>query len=173
MNLDQPRILRQTNDSVVVLDSTGLVRKIVTAPQRSSYRKLDPEEMIERELRALKMLKGLPGVQQLVRRFDSRSFYSEFVPGTPLSEYQGVVPHYYFNQVRVLMDKIKARGVLRIGNSSRDFLIQDGFRPAIVDFGNVLFQDDFLARVPGIKAYYGLSLALRMCKLERRYTRTR
>jgi hypothetical protein len=141
-------IVLKKKDVLVSLEN-GVVRKEVLAPQKSRYFLLSPEEMVNREIRALTFLEDVEGVQRFLRRDGENVFYSQYIPGKALSDSEPPIQREYFEQLYEIVKKCQERGVYRIGQSRRDFFLTPSGAPAIVDFGNVLFWDDVLAKVPG------------------------
>lgn len=148
-------ILHKDKDVLVTLEEDGLVKKIVMRPVASGLRKsVPPAEMVDREIRALKIAKEVPNVQRFVKRgVSSDTFYSQYIPGVHLSEYPEPLPSKFFDCIESSLKACRIRGVYRLDrffNAERDIIVQPDLTPGIIDFGNVLFPSDPRARIPYI-----------------------
>jgi hypothetical protein len=152
----------------------GLVRKTILGLNKSGLRGgVCPEEMTEREIRALQTVNNVPHVQKFVRIGEtSNSFYSEYVSGTHLGSYSGQLPKEFFDRLQNSLRTCRERGVYRLDrflHAERDIIVRPDLTPGILDFGNVLFFDDQIARVPGIKQLLEKYAFLQDVSLRRRY----
>ena len=161
------RILKQNDEVLVTLEYGGLVKKVV-------YKvclpwKVSVEETVSREVKALKALKDVPNVPAFVRRENGNSFYSKYIEGEPLSRFHGHLSSKYFDELMEIVRQCQEKGVYRLGQNRLDFLVKPDLGPAIIDFGNVLFEDDYFfisrAAIALVKAYS----SLRVGDLQRRY----
>jgi hypothetical protein len=165
------KVFQYDSGSLVTLEDSGLVKKIVYNVKPLNGFSLFPSAKfsVDREIRALEALKDMEGIQRFVKRDSNTSFYSEFVDGVSLPDC-GSVPNSYFDELEKIVHKCHDRGVFRIGQSKSDFLVSNYEKPVIVDFGNVLFEDDKICWVPGI---VGLACAyniVRVSDLRKRYS---
>ena len=125
--------------------------------------------MVEREIRALEMLKDLDGIQKFYSRDSQTSFYSQYIPGDNLRTAALKLSEDYFNSLAKLIMECEHRGVYRVGVNRNDFLVTREFKPAIVDFGNVVFTDDVVAEVPLVMRAIHLYNVLRVHDIRNDY----
>jgi len=165
-----PKILKQDHQVIVTLEDDGLVKKVVFGLNSSRLRKdISPEEMVDREIHALESLSSVKGIQKFVKRDSPNSFYSEYIPGKSLFDEKQKLDKDYFDELANIVGECNNRGVYRIGQNRRDFLIMEDGKPAIIDFGNVLFETDTLVMVPGVVEGIKLWSYLRRVDLRMRY----
>ncbi|MBS3101406.1 hypothetical protein J4204_04675 [Candidatus Woesearchaeota archaeon] len=163
-------ILSRDEGSLVELLDDNLVKKLVLKPKSSGLRyNVSPEEMVDREIRALELLADMEGVQKFVKRDSPKSFISQYVQAIALRDYNRSLPEQYFEELKVIMKKCHARGVCRLGLNRNDFLVTPEIKPAIIDFGNVIFKDDPVARIPLVLNSMELYNILRANDLKKRY----
>ena len=144
-------ILSQDSKSLVTIDSSGLVLKIVLGHNRSGLKfNLSPEEMVDREIKALELLSDVDSVKKFVRRDSSTSFTSHYMPGNTLRRHGAPLTNEYFDELSGLVDECMARGVYRVDTTPSNIIVTPQLRPAIVDFGDAMLKDDKAARIPGI-----------------------
>lgn len=164
------RILKHDQDVLVTLED-GLVKKEVYKVKISGLQKVSAEKAVDKEIRALKILEGVDGIQRFVQRESGNIFYSEYVEGESLFDLKGKLPRAYFGELTEIAEECQRRGVYRFGQNRKDFLVTPDLKPVIIDFGNVLFVDDPIAKVPGIVTLAIKYNYLRLYDLQRRYTR--
>jgi predicted Ser/Thr protein kinase len=164
------KVLKYDDESFVSLENDGLVKKTVYKVKPLNGFSLFPSAKfsVDREIRALEMLKDVEGIQKFVKRDSNTIFYSEFIDGVSLPDC-GSVPHSYFDELEKIVYKCVDRGVFRIGQNKSDFLVTKDERPVIVDFGNVLFENDNLAKIPGVVGLACSYNVLRVSDLRKRY----
>ncbi|MFH0869880.1 MAG: hypothetical protein V1866_02385 [archaeon] len=160
------RILKKDEGVLVTLED-GLVRKTVIGRNHSGFRNsVSPEEMVDREIRALQMLRGVEGIQRFVRRESADTFYSEHMEGDSLFSYRGNLGRPYFDELTSIISQCQENNVYRIGQNMKDFLIMPSRKPGIVDFGNILFSDDSYI-FSGMMAISKIYSSLRLWDLRR------
>lgn len=163
-------ILMRNNGVLVTLDG-NLVRKTVYGLNSSGGRSMvPPKEMVDREIKALKLLEGIQGIQKFVKRESDDTFYTEYIPGTSLLEFpKKSLNKDYFDELSTIINEYQRKGVYRLSQSRRDFLINPKRNPAIVDFGNVLFNDDSISRIPGVVFLAKMYNSIRLKDLRKQY----
>ena len=68
--------------------------------------------LIGREIKALRALKGTPGVPEFYGRLDRQAFAMEFIEGTPIADFaEGELDPVVFPRVQSVIDAIHQRGV--------------------------------------------------------------
>jgi len=147
-------LLHKDKDSKVECEG-GLVKKIVYGANHSGLRShVPPDEMVEREERALQMIADIPHVQRFLKRGNTPdSFYSEYVLGIHLEHYPEPLPKDFFDEVQNSLRLCRKKGVYRLDrflHAHRDIIVRPDLTPGIIDFGDVLFLDDPRAKIPGI-----------------------
>ncbi len=142
-------ILSSDDASIVTLGEDVLVKKLVLKEKRSGLiSTASPEKLVDRETKALSLLSGVEGVIQLVLRNSEISFSSRYIEGTQLKRYTDSLPAAYFEELVEIFRICHEKGVYRFSRSREDILVTPEQRPVLVDFGNVLFRDDAIARIP-------------------------
>ncbi len=170
----EERILKQ-DEGVKVVRTGDLVVKTVLGKNQGFFRflKYDAEEMVNREIRALELLEDLDGIQKLVERKGIDKIVTRYIEGKNLGDLtKEELPSDYFGKLRDLVMQCNARGVYRVG-SKQDFLISSQGNPAIIDFGSVLFEDDSLLRIPGLKKLAEYRLMSKLGRIEREFYETK
>ena len=100
-------ILSRDEGSLVELLDDNLVKKLVLKPKSSGLRyNVSPEEMVDREIRALELLADMEGVQKFVKRDSPKSFISQYVQAIALRDYNRSLPEQYFEELKVIMRSI-------------------------------------------------------------------
>ena len=163
------RILKQDSGVLVTLEN-GLVKKTVRGFNHSGLRYYNPEEMVNREIKALQTVRGIKGIQKFIKRTSEDTFYSEYMPGPCLYYLKDKLNDSFFDALTKNTNECNKRGVYRIGQHRRDFLILPDGKPGIIDFGNVLFEDDPMADIPFLNQVAVCYSYLRIQSLRRRYT---
>jgi hypothetical protein len=166
-------VVYQDKDVTVELED-GCVKKTVYRLNHSGFkRNVPPDEMVEREARALKMVCNIPHVQQFVRMGDSPEIiYSEYMAGTKLAEYKGTLPGNFLDDLEASLRQCRKRGVFRLDRflkPERDIVVRPDLTPGIIDFGDILFFDDPVARIPGIKPLLEAYSKIQMIHLKRTF----
>lgn len=162
-------ILKKDEGAIVTLNES-LVRKTVIGFNHSGLRrKVSPKEMVDREIRALQMLENVPGVQRFVKREDTNTFYTKYIPGKSLRDFKRRLDKSYFEMLEEIVIKCQEAGIYRIGQNRSDFIVGSNEIPRITDFGNVIFKDDAIARVPGVVYLAKKYNLLRVADLKKRY----
>ena len=163
-------ILSSDDCSIVTLEDTGLVRKLVLKEKSSGLRShVPPEELVAREVRALKLLNDVEGVVRLVERDSPASFFSRYEIGEQLKNHRGPLPQDYFDELREILRTCHGRGVYRLNRSREDILVTPAQRPVLVDFGNILFDNDSVARIPTLARLAEAHNLLRTGQLRKMY----
>jgi len=166
--------LPRNNDddaSTVTLEENGLVRKLVLRPKSSGLNpRVIPERLVDREIRALKLLDGVEGIQQFILRDSDISFFSRYECGIPLKEYNLNLPNSYFDELFQILRSIHKRGVYNLDGSRGNFLVTSTQRPILLDFANILFRDDPIANIPGVIKMAEAYSLLRTYRLRSMYT---
>jgi len=163
------KVLKENNEVRVILEG-NLVKKMVFGLNSSGFRKVPPKESVDREIKALQLIKDVPDVQRFVKRESDNSLYTEYLPGDSLNDsFQEGVSNDYFIRLREIIRQCESKGVYRIGHNKRDFLMDKEGNPKVIDFGNVLFKDDLIAKIPGVKFLTKLYTKLRIQRLQKRY----
>ena len=156
--------------SVVVTLYEGIVKKTVRGFGRSRLSWIvSPEEMVDREIRALEMLEGVYNVQRFVKREDDDTFYTRHVPGTSLKNFKRSLDREYFERLEEIVIKCQEKGVYRIGQNRDDFIVGPNETPRVIDFGNIIFADDKITKFPGVLNLARKYSDLRLADLRRRY----
>lgn len=170
MEITLTETLLKQDDGVRATLIGDIVRKKVIGMNKSGLfgKRYDPKTMVDREVKALQLLEGVQGVQQLVRRTGEETFESRYVEGTPLrNQEMKSLPKEYFRQLRGIMEECISRGVYKIGLNRLDFLVTPNKSPAVIDFGQILFEDDPSARImPGATSLARLYIKSRIKYLE-------
>ena len=162
--------LKKDEGAIVTLHE-NLVRKTVLGFNHSGLRKkVSPEEMVDREIRALQMLENVPGVQRFVRSESDDTFYTKYIPGKSLRDFKRKLDHSYFDMLEEIVIKCHESGVYRIGQNRMDFIVGSNEIPRITDFGNIIFKDDPIAKIPGVVFLAKRYNLLRVADLKKRYT---
>ena len=163
-------ILRESRGVLVTLEEGGLVRKTVRGLNKSRFsRKVDAKEMVDREIRALQLLEGVRGMQQFVKRESNDTFYTRYVSGTSLLKSPKNLSKEYFDKLFSIINEHQSRGIYRLSQSRRDFIVDDKGNPVIIDFGNIIFNDDSVVRIPGAISFAKLYSRLRVRDLRKKY----
>lgn len=163
------QILKKDEGVLVTLEGR-IVRKTVYGLNCSKLsRRVTPEEMVDREIRALQLLEGFQGVQRFVRRESADTFYSDYIEGNSLLASPRDMSKTYFDKLMEIVRQCQDRGVYRLDQSRADFIVSPEGNPGIIDFGNIIFLDDFVARVPGVVYLAKMYNLLRVWDLQRRY----
>ncbi|MBI2658022.1 hypothetical protein HYX08_05000 [Candidatus Woesearchaeota archaeon] len=163
-------VLHDDPESVVTLNENGLVKKRVYKVIGSGLKfDISAQGAVDREIRALELLADVPGVQKLVARESGTSFTSHYIEADPLKRRKGDVPNQYFDDLAAITRICEDRGVYRIGQNRADFLVTKEKKPALVDFGNVIFRDDLIAQIPLVLLLAKIYSRLRIYDLRRRY----
>ncbi|HBG30998.1 hypothetical protein [Candidatus Macondimonas diazotrophica] len=107
--------------------------------------------MIHRERRVYERLTGLPGVPRCHGLVEGRYLVLDFMAGESFRDAQTRLPpdHDYFEQLRILIDAIHARGVAHTDLKRKDnLLVLDNELPCLIDFGAAMVRrSDPLSRV--------------------------
>lgn len=163
-------ILRESRGVLVTLEEGGLVRKTVRGLNKSKGSKvIPPKEMVDREIQALRLLEGVQGIQRFVKRESDNTFYTVYVPGGSLLESSKNLSQEYFDKLSGIVKDYQSKGVYRLSQSRRDFLINNQGNPVVIDFGNVLFKDDPIARIPGLVFLAKMYSLFRIRDLRKKY----
>ena len=135
------KILKETENSLVFEDD-GVVTKNVQTRRGNFGKKYSPEELVDREMKALYLLKDMEGIQQILERIGNKSFTSVFINQEKITSVDQLDDE-FFEKLRMLFEEMEKRGVLKIGvNKDEVFVNQKYCTPEIVDFGAVLFLDE-------------------------------
>ena len=106
---------------------------------------LTPEELITREAYALEKLRDITGVQSLVEYCSvKRVLVTNFVEGIPLS--QITCRSRYKEQVTIILEQLKKRGIIKILGWSQDLIVQKKWKIVLIDFWSCLFENDGIIR---------------------------
>ena len=163
-------ILRQDKGILVTLEEDGLVKKVVSGSNISGLRRVKPKGIVDREIRTLQLLKDVLNVQRFVKRETETVFYTEYIPGDSLLKFPKYsLDNQYFGDLMNITKQCQNKGIYRLGQNRRDFLIDSEGNPAIIDFGNILFDDDPIAKIPGLIFLARLYINLRIRDIQRRY----
>ncbi len=162
-------ILKDDKGALVVREG-NLVKKIVRGKNYSGGRRgVLPEEMVDREVRALKMLSDVCGIQRFVKRISLDSFYTEYVCSNSLKNCFYKLSTKYFDGLSSIMNQCYEKGVLKLDLGRSDFLVSGNGDPIIIDFGNVLFLNDFVSSLPIVVGAVKLRNQVRIWDLKKRY----
>lgn len=160
------RVLKE-DKNVLVYSSGDLIYKEVFGRQTSGLHIwCSPEKMVSREVDALKRLKGLKGIQELVKRESATSFSSKKLEGKPITR-QTRITRKYLNELKSLTQACEERGVYRIGENTDDFFILEDGSPGIVDFGNIILANDWLAQSAAVRKAVEIYRTRRFSELEK------
>ena len=163
-------ILKDDEGALVVRYSTDLVKKTVRGMNSVGLTKKTPKEIVEREINALKLLSGVPGIQRFVRQESEDTIYTEFVEGVSLFQFKGKVGKEYFDELEIILEECYKNGVYRIGQNRTDYLITKENKQIVIDFGNAFFDTDLASSIPGVIGAIKGYTSLRLFDLKRRYT---
>ena len=164
------RILRENSGCLVTLEG-DLVKKVVYGLNKSRLsRKVSPKEMVDREIRALQLLQGIPGIQEFVRRESDNIFYTKYMGNQSLRLFQGNISASYFDKLIDIIKQCHMAGVYRNGLARRDYLITSSGDPGIIDFGNIIFSDDKAAKIPGVLYLSKIYNHIRIWDLKKEFT---
>ncbi len=99
---------------------------------------LGPSQL-DREARAYRLLRDLPGVPRFLGRVDRAAIALEYIAGPDLGSVRGGdLPPSFLDRLERVLDGIHARGVAHGDLHRRDVLIGPGGAPYIVDFSTAL-----------------------------------
>jgi len=157
--------LKFSNKGVHVERVGDHVVKVVRETDEQLTGEWKPSELVDREVKALKLLECLPGIPRVVSRDRPDTFTMSFIPGKNLTEANISINENYFPRMRALLHDAGKRGVYRFGQGKRDYLVQPDGSPGVIDFGNVVFtkENPMLAMVAKVWT------TLRLNDLERRF----
>lgn len=172
INEHRKDIILKEDEGVLVTLHEGIVKKKVFGLNSSGLRRkrVSPKEMIDREIRALGMLEGVRGIQRFIKREGDDTFYTKYIPGKSLRYFNRHLDNSYFEMLEEIVRECHERGVYRIGQNRVDFIVSSNEKPAIVDFGNIIFRDDPVAKFPGVLYLAEKYTLLRVADLKKRYT---
>ena len=129
-----------TKATVVLAESDGrpIAVKDFAARPWPVRRILGPLQL-DREARAYRLLRDLPGVPRLLGRIDQMAIALEYVPGGDLgSACPGDLPPAFFDRLERLLEAFHGRGVAHGDLHRRDVLVGPDGEPFIVDFSTSL-----------------------------------
>ncbi len=90
---------------------------------------------LDREARAYRALRDLPGVPRFLGRIDRRAIALEYIAGRDLGAVRpGELPASFFDRLKDVLEGIHARGVAHGDLSRSDILVGPGGEPYVVDF---------------------------------------
>lgn len=159
---------------VLVVREGDLVKKTVRGYNHSGFCFSVPaQKMVDREIRALQLLSNVEGVPRFVRRTTGDTFFITYLEGTPLCAWNRRLGESYFYRMGLIAHGCEEKGVFRLGQNRRDFLVGPNEQPIILDFGNVLFSDDIQAKIPGLVLASRAYSTIRIMDLRRRYASSR
>ncbi len=167
-------LVLKEDEGVRVVRTGDLVVKKVFGKNEGFCRllKYNPEEIVSREIKALKLLEGLEGIQRFSCSLEKNKMVTRYVQGKHLGKYEKEeLPFGYFKALEGLVMQCNSRGVYRVG-SKQDFLITPEGKPAIIDFGSVLFDDDSLLKIPGVKRIVKHRVMSKLKRMKREFYRT-
>ncbi|MDH7600517.1 MAG: RIO1 family regulatory kinase/ATPase [Armatimonadota bacterium] len=98
--------------------------------------------LIRRELGALRILDGLPGIPRLVGEVDRYALAMEHIPGRSLDRVEpGTLPQEFYDNLLQVVDQMHARGIAHCDLRSRgNVVLGDDGKPYIVDFAACVFR---------------------------------
>lgn len=98
--------------------------------------------LIRRELGALRILDGVPGIPRLVGEVDRYAFAMEHIPGRSLDRVEpGTLQARFYERLREVVDAMHARGIAHCDLRSRgNVVLGDDGEPYIVDFAACVFR---------------------------------
>lgn len=110
---------------------------------RPWYVKLITRFLLARELKALNRLKGLEGFASDAFRIDRDAIAIRFIPGKILSQVDpGLVSVEFLERLESLTFRMHEAGIVHLDiRSMSNILMQDGGRPAIIDFQAAICTD--------------------------------
>jgi len=110
------------------------------------FRRFVAPYLVRRELRALRVLQGTPGIPQVYGRIDRHAFALEYIEGTPMAKFKtGELAPEVFARVQRVIDAVHERGVAHGDLKRRSNLI-------LTPDGEV-FLIDFAAAVIGQRPF--------------------
>ena len=157
------RVIREDDTTLVVLyKDVGYVRKTV----KPRYN-LDilARWLCAREVKALKKVRGLNGLQQLVEQDSEASFVSKYAKGIPLYKAKDI-PHDYFDKLKVILAGMHERGVADLDFARpKDWIIDPNGNPIVIDLGAAVIYEPR----HGIKSILMKPIFDYICKSNYRY----
>jgi hypothetical protein len=122
------------------------VRKVVLEGDLQLVGNLSPNQMVNREVQALKILKSskvlLGRIPVLLQRKDGNSFDMSLVKGVNLKKRDIWKNKKYYTEIQILLNEMSELGVIRIGHNVKDFILMEDGRIGIVDFGFIVLPSD-------------------------------
>lgn len=158
--------MRFKNEGVLIRERPHEIIKMVRTSDKQLTGTWTPEQLVDREVRALERLKGIDGVPQFIAREADDTFSMSEMQGADVSSTEGVDPA-YFERLRALVKEIHGRGVYRFGQNKRDYLVLPDGSPGVIDFGNVCFREEN----PALAQMASLYTSIRLADLERRFSK--
>ena len=151
--LSRGLIERNTVDFLRTAGGTRPDLRVVKLEDRTivvkDYKRSDPlfrlivgPILIRRESGALRKLKGVRGIAQIVARLDRYSLAIEHIPGASLEHVQPeALSNEFYRELREVVDGMHARGVAHCDLRSRgNVMLGDDGKPYIVDFAACVFR---------------------------------
>jgi len=99
------RTLKSNEKVLVTLEGDGRIRKEVLCNRRSGFIFVPPEVSVEREIRALKMIKKVQDVPKFIRKGPGPILYMNYIEGTSLLDTKMPVPDKYSDELHHLIKK--------------------------------------------------------------------
>lgn len=168
--MEETQILKKDNEVRVVRTGDRVTKTVLGINEGfCRFLKYSPEKMVDREVRALRLLEDLEGIQRFLERPDRYTIVTSYIQGRHLGQYKKEeLPQGYFEALQSLVIRCNTRGVYRVG-SKHDFLVSPEGNPSIIDFGSVLFRDDKLLRIPGIERIVKHRVLSKLRRIEREF----
>jgi predicted Ser/Thr protein kinase len=145
---------RGTQSSVYLVEVDGqhaAVKDFAATPP--FFRRFIAPYLVRREMAALSVLQGTPGVPQVYGRIDRYAFSLEYIEGTPMAKFKaGELAPEVFARVQSVIDEIHRRGVAHGDLKRRSNLL-------LTPEGEV-FLIDFAAAVIGRRPFHPLMNSL-------------
>lgn len=131
----QRKTLKHDTLGAIFLDQSSDGSRIVRDPGRASRGLRWISRLIAgNERRALRHLKGLPGLPSLLAEGEGGTHQRSFIQGREMRE-GGITDPAYFGQARRLLNAIHRRGVAHNDLAKEaNWLVDDAGAPALVDF---------------------------------------
>lgn len=161
-------------DKGVVVTKTNIgtvIKKVKGLNMSGPYPKCIPTISVNREIKALNIIKDMNNVQKLYRKVSKTELETIYVSGIMLDKYGKISIDCYEKIEKTLLEAYE-RGIYRIKSRKfpeKDIIISDNEEPIIIDFGNVIFKDDLISKIPGFWKYLGILLKKKLKKIKEKY----
>jgi len=130
------------NPDVLLARSDSGISVVVKdfSPRGPLIRTLFGPWITRREARAYRVLRGLPGVPELLGILDARALVNEYRPGVLMSRsLAGRLPREFMDELRTIVRAMHARGVVHLDMRHRSNVLADpDGHPLLIDFASAI-----------------------------------